>query len=165
MIREVTPADAAERREMWARSFVAGHTNEAEGVTRDELELTAAELTSPGAIVERQSRPAEPHRKMWCSVIDGRIAGTIGLEFNTNEVRTMYVDPEYFGQGVGQTLMEHGLRELDPSRDALVKVVETNTRARRFYEKFGFEMDGPAEPFKLSSGKEMPTVQLRRLAG
>ena len=55
------------------------------------------------------------------------------------------VDPVCWGSGVAQKLNAYALRELGrlfPETDAALWVLEGNHRARRFYEKEGWESDG-----------------------
>jgi len=55
------------------------------------------------------------------------------------EIISIYVLPEYCGKGCGKQLLRaavNGLRQLG-YRDIFLWVLEKNTNARRFYEKFG----------------------------
>jgi ribosomal protein S18 acetylase RimI-like enzyme len=71
------------------------------------------------------------------------------------ELYAICVRPDYWGTGVGRTLMETGearLRELGHS-SAILWVWEDNPRARRFYEAAGWTTDGhkrDAEFFGMS---------------
>lgn len=63
------------------------------------------------------------------------------------EVQSIYVAPELWGQGVGQALLEASSRALaDNGLDtATLWVLDTNARARRFYEESGWMTDGAAK--------------------
>ncbi len=52
-----------------------------------------------------------------------------------SELQRLYVLPEYHGQGVAAALMDNVLAFLHPAP-------EHNTRARRFYTRYGFEVCG-----------------------
>ncbi len=56
------------------------------------------------------------------------------------EVHTLYVLPEYWGKGYGGALFEHSVDWLlrQGYEDIFLWVLNTNMRARRFYEKHGF---------------------------
>jgi ribosomal protein S18 acetylase RimI-like enzyme len=62
----------------------------------------------------------------------------------TGEVIAIYVAPEVYGQGVGRSLMEGAVEEL--RRRAFVRatlwVFTSNDRARSFYERVGWRLDG-----------------------
>ncbi|MFC8673423.1 GNAT family N-acetyltransferase [Streptomyces griseorubiginosus] len=79
------------------------------------------------------------------------------------ELYAVYVDPRRYGSGIGQAL----LREALWNRTALghdrmyLWVLKDNTRARRFYERAGFEADGTEEPFE-ADGVPVPEVRYVR---
>ena len=62
----------------------------------------------------------------------------------TGEIYSIYVLEEFWNLGIGRTLMENSLTALERDGFGSVKVwvLETNQRARSFYEKFGFKTDG-----------------------
>jgi GNAT superfamily N-acetyltransferase len=84
----------------------------------------------------------------------------------TGEVQAVYLLPEYWGQGVGQLLMDAGLRRLAESgyREYVLWVLATNDRARRFYETGGWRPDG-ATKTDDSRGLPLTEVRYRRAAG
>ena len=62
----------------------------------------------------------------------------------TAEVYAVYLEPERVGSGVGRELFEtavRNLRDVGFSR-ALLWVLDSNERARRFYEAAGWTADG-----------------------
>ena len=68
---------------------------------------------------------------------DGAVVGFVALL--GNEVGGIFVDPTHQGRGIGRSLMDHARR----SRPFLeLDVFEDNERARRFYERYGFEPVG-----------------------
>jgi GNAT superfamily N-acetyltransferase len=74
---------------------------------------------------------------------------TIGPSRDTDpvgfgEVRSLYVDPAHWGTGVGRTLLDAGCTWLRQAGhdSALLWVLFTNVRARRFYEAAGWQADG-----------------------
>ena len=54
------------------------------------------------------------------------------------QLYALYVLSSCYGHGVGQVLLDQALRE----RPAQLWVAKDNARARRFYEKNGFTLDG-----------------------
>lgn len=57
------------------------------------------------------------------------------------EVQTLYVLPEYWGRGFGTALLDNSVRWLNSRGFDRVYLwaLDTNARARRLYEKCGFE--------------------------
>jgi len=62
----------------------------------------------------------------------------------TGQIVGMYLLQECWRQGMGRALMEHSLEHLRGQgfSAAVVWVLESNDRARGFYEKMGFATDG-----------------------
>ena len=66
------------------------------------------------------------------------------LPVGTGEVYAIYLAPEVWGIGAGARLMRAALDELRERAysAAIVWVLRDNARARRFYERLGFVVDG-----------------------
>ena len=79
---------------------------------------------------------------------------------SVGEVKAVYVLPEYWGNGAGQILMEAGLRRLQEAgySDVVLWVLESNRRARRFYEAGGWRNDGTS---KIDESRGFPLVVVR----
>jgi ribosomal protein S18 acetylase RimI-like enzyme len=78
-------------------------------------------------------------------------------------VFAIYVDEHAQGTGVGQVLMIHALHDLatDGRTEATLWVLETNTLARRFYERGGWRTDGTTQDEHLG-GASLHEVRYRR---
>jgi GNAT superfamily N-acetyltransferase len=63
---------------------------------------------------------------------------------HVGEVMTFYAHPDAWGTGAGRALMAHALDELRAQgfTEAMLWVLDTNPRARRFYEIAGWNLDG-----------------------
>lgn len=79
---------------------------------------------------------------------------------SVGEIQAVYVLPEYWGHGAGRLMLESGLRRLERAgyRDVVLWVLETNRRARRFYEAGGWRADGSA---KTDESRGFPLVEVR----
>lgn len=60
------------------------------------------------------------------------------------EVQTLYLDPDTWGRGGGELLLSAALEQLAQAGFTSVTLwtLETNERARRFYERRGWRLDG-----------------------
>lgn len=89
--------------------------------------------------------------------------GRVVRERDYDEVVTLYVLPDYQGIGAGSALLE-GLLDWSNGREIRLEVVPFNTKAIRFYEKFGFKLGDPIPPGKptFPSGKHLPCVEMIR---
>lgn len=77
------------------------------------------------------------------------------------ELKELYVDPDYWGQGYGSALLEAGIDQLPADRDALtLEVLVGNDIGINFYESRGFEPAGRSW-FEVA-GRSFPTRVYRR---
>ncbi|CAM5299245.1 Ribosomal protein S18 acetylase RimI-like enzyme OS=Streptomyces violarus OX=67380 GN=FHS41_001284 PE=4 SV=1 [Streptomyces violarus] len=75
----------------------------------------------------------------------------------------IYVHPEHLGRGTGQALLAEAVARCAAAGHGrlLLWVLKENGRARRFYERAGFEADGAEEPFEVD-GVTVPEVRYAR---
>lgn len=85
---------------------------------------------------------------------------------NYNEIVTLYVLPEWQGQGIGTMLIKELLTWLDDGKDISLGVVPYNAQAIRFYKKFGFKLGNiiPHSSPVFPSGKDLPEVEMLHIA-
>ncbi|HOB35162.1 MAG TPA: GNAT family N-acetyltransferase [Bacillota bacterium] len=79
---------------------------------------------------------------------------------SVGEIHAIYVLAEYWGRGYGKKLMDFAvnrLRELS-CRTVTLWVMAENTRARRFYEIYGYVWDGATREINLG-GKPFVLVR------
>lgn len=82
---------------------------------------------------------------------------------DTGEVSALYVDPDFVGRSVGRLLLAHAVRDLAEQGygRATLWVLESNTRARRFYEIAGWRPDGAAKT-EVRPGGQLHEVRYER---
>lgn len=73
--------------------------------------------------------------QVFCSVYENTVVGFIGIA--DKKVEMLFLDPNYFGYGIGKKLLTFAVDELNADK---VDVNEQNTKALKFYQKFGFEI-------------------------
>lgn len=82
-------------------------------------------------------------RKYVIAEVEGQLVGYCGVMVlgTTADIQTIGVLPEYEGQGIGTAMLTSMLEEARRrgAREILLEVREDNPRARRLYERFGFE--------------------------
>jgi len=86
------------------------------------------------------------------AVVDGEVVGTISIR--PPRLESLFVVPEQWGSGTGSVLHDEALRQIRSSGwlAAELDVMVDNARARRFYEKHGWQADdrtgvSPFPPF------------------
>ncbi|MFC7071639.1 GNAT family N-acetyltransferase [Halovenus rubra] len=91
------------------------------------------------------------------AVVDGAVRGFVDIRWGDAEtkafvneseadLKAIYVEPEYWGEGIGTKLLERGLALLPDLTEAVrLDVFAKNERARQFYESHGFEQTDRSE--------------------
>jgi ribosomal protein S18 acetylase RimI-like enzyme len=79
-----------------------------------------------------------PTRRVTVACISKAVVGVLATSEaeGTAWIDQLYVLPGYVGQGIGASLLRHGLASL--SRPIRLYTFQANAGARRFYEKHGF---------------------------
>lgn len=109
---------------------------------------------------------------VWVLEVDGRIVGFIivgatrdepGDRATTGEVGAIYVHPGHWGRGLGRALMSAGRRSLTQAGfvQATLWVLDSNSRARAFYEADDWAPDG-AVKIDDTRGFTLREVRYRR---
>ena len=80
------------------------------------------------------------------------------IELVPGELRALYVMPEHWGTGAAAALHRRVLGLLG---DATLTVIRDNARARRFYERNGWLLEGDDEPHDFD-GTTVAFVRYRR---
>jgi len=77
----------------------------------------------------------------------------------TGEVSLIYLEPQAVGKGIGRALFARAVTDLQQRgyAQAILWVLETNARARQFYEAAGWTADG------ASKTEEWPGLVLREV--
>lgn len=138
--------DAAPLAELGAASFTAtfGHLYEPADLAlfldNHRVERWLAELSDPGFAV----RVAEEAGAMVGYAKLGPPQLPFAPRGRAAELRQLYVLAPWHGRGVAQTLMEWVIAEArrDGAGHLYLSVFINNARARRFYERYGFEEEG-----------------------
>ncbi len=165
LIRSATIADVDAIADVHVRSWQATYRGQMPDDYLDTLSVTDRAAMWRG-VIER----ADPRRGVFVAETTGEIVGftAVGpchdedVSSSCGEVYTIYSLPSAWGQGIGRQLFERAVQELkarhfDPQ---VLWVVETNARARRFYEIAGWQPDGVTRT-EAMPGFEVPAVRYR----
>ena len=77
------------------------------------------------------------------------------------DVISMWTSPEQRGQGIGWALLDAAIAFAGEA-DVHLSVMETNSGARRFYERYGFVATGSTEPLRSNPSLMIHELVLRR---
>ena len=111
-----------------------------------------------------------PEFRVWVAEDDGAVVGfavtgpsqDADADRKTGELYAIYLDPSRVGTGLGRRLFEHALEDLRERRFtvATLWVLESNDRARRFYDAAGWRTDGLTTSERVDC-EMRPTVRYR----
>jgi ribosomal protein S18 acetylase RimI-like enzyme len=108
-------------------------------------------VTRPGSVFHVDRRRARPIG--FATFGPYRLNGDPDGEVDPSagEVLAIYVDPDHHGRGAGRALMDAAVAALRDTGVGEVRlwVLEANTPARRFYERYGFVADGERHLFRV----------------
>lgn len=81
-------------------------------------------------------------KRVYAALESGHVRGVLCLDEETGEIMQLYIAPAFQSKGIGGVLLSFALYRLRPLGRAFLTVLETNARARGFYEKHGFLATG-----------------------
>lgn len=109
----------------------------------------------------------ENESAVWIARRQGNVIGFVATGPDAAEetaavTHAIYLEPAVVGTGVGRALFGHAIEDLRARgfASALLWVLESNARARRFYEKAGWLLDGTSRPEPMG-GCELQSVRYR----
>ena len=146
LIRRAVSADAEAIAEVHIATWMVAYR----GQLPDAFLASLAEGRTRRVAAWRAALESEEQR-VFVAERDGRVVGFahVGRSRDPDptgpgEVYAIYVHPDAWDTGTGRDLMRAGLRELRQLgyREAMLWVLATNERARRFYESCGWRPDG-----------------------
>lgn len=164
-IRISMPEDAVEVLRLKDATWLDAYPNAEQGISEVDI-LTHLEKDSESARISRWQGYLQPTDAMknWIAVLDGKIVGFVAAAQgeSRNEIKALYVLPDYQRQGIGSGLLQTALEWLGASKDIFLGVVEYNQPAVAAYTKAGFRVAGRSQddPFVLPSGKAMPVIEM-----
>lgn len=165
-VRDARPEDAAAIADVHIRTWQAAYRGQVADELLDGLEAQRAARAERwrGWISEPR---ATPHRVLVAEAGEAVVGfASLGaardLPPTTGEVYAIYVAPEAWGTGAGRELFARAAELLRSFgfTEAVLWVLRSNARARRFYEIAGWRTDG-AERQEVMSGTTLEEVRYR----
>ncbi|HEX9124005.1 MAG TPA: GNAT family N-acetyltransferase [Actinomycetota bacterium] len=164
-IREAVPDDARAIAEVHVRSWQHAYRGQLSDDYLDGLRVEDR-LEQHRHALERPP----PEYRMWVAEEQGRTLGfactgrseDADADDRTAEFYAIYLHPEHVGTGLGRSLFEYALADLRERgfRVATLWVLQTNERARRFYETAGWFTDGRTTAERVDC-EMRPTIRYR----
>jgi ribosomal protein S18 acetylase RimI-like enzyme len=164
-IRPATTKDAQRLAEIHVNAWQAAYRGQLDDEYLDGLKVDDR--------LEQHRRSLQEQRadwRTWLAEDGGRVVGfavtgpseDADAERTTAEVYAIYLEPDRVGTGLGRDLFSHAVTDLrERGFDAVTLwVLETNERARRFYEAAGWKPDGTITSERVDC-EMRPTVRYR----
>ncbi len=164
-IQKATPEDALEIGDVFYRTWLATYPNKEVGLTTDDVE----DLWKNRGNADGSRFKSFPDNELFLTVkVEGHVVGVCSAvkhdpvgepsgDFtkspagsDINELKAIYVLPEYQGRGVGKMFWSEILKYFDPNKNIKVEVATYNAKAIEFYKKLGFEDTGKRVPMKIN---------------
>ena len=144
--RDAVPADGPALRELFAESFVEtfGHLYRPSDLK---------EFLDGNSLAKWDGNLTDPDVAIHVAEMDGTLAGFVELApkklpYETDapalELRRLYLRSSAHGRGIADRLMQWALGEAARrgAQELILSVYVDNQRARRFYQRYGFEAVG-----------------------
>lgn len=148
-IRPQRPDDAEALVDVHLRSWRWAYTGL---IADDYIDLLWSQRAERVERTRRTIAEAKPDERHWLAERQGEVVGLAfahtsadpDAEPGTADVGAIYLAPEAVGQGLGRALFGYAVEDLRARgfARATLWVLESNARARRFYEAAGWRPDG-----------------------
>mgnify|MGYP001565048009 CR=1 FL=1 len=148
------------------KTWLDTYPNKEFGITREDIEEHfRAGLTNEGLAERWEKIKNDVGSKTLIAKNGDLVVGVITIVFHAdkNQLKLIYVLPEYQGQGIGKQLWEEIKKYFDISKKCIVQMVTYNTKAINFYKKLGFKDTGKRwndEKRKMKSGAMLPEMEM-----
>ncbi len=166
-----SPDDVRGMQEVFYRTWLATYPNKEHGITEDDIEDRYKDRLSEEKLAQRREQIAHPPEGQTTLVArtDDLVVGVCRVmkHSDRNQLYTIYVLPEYHGQGIGSAMWTEAQKYLDSTKPTIVQVATYNTNAIKFYERLGFVDTGKRfsdQKFIMKSGAVIPEMEMIRQA-
>lgn len=151
------PADIPVITKIQKGAWLSTYPNLGIGVTRNDV----LKKDFTGLEAARYQNMAKDNWRYFLARKDGRVIGYAAAQKRAGRgiIKLIHVLPEFWGLGVGSSLLKRVLAWLADSQKITLQVAKKNRRAIAFYQKFGFFPVGPGRPIRIA-GKEISTVKM-----
>lgn len=158
--------DAKDMQEVFYQTWLATYPNKEAGITVEDIEDQFKGRNSEEKIIKRRDWISNPSNGTGILVAKegSRVVGlcVIIKHKDENQLKTIYILPEYQRRGIGNLLWQEAQKFLDSKRDTIVWVATYNANAIAFYKKLGFQDFGKRRENEreMKSGSHIPEMEM-----
>lgn len=167
-----TVEDAAGSIEVQYKAWLSTYPNEKAGVTVDDIKDRYKNAFDGERLEKRKKVILNPeaNEKFIIAKDGNRVVGMCygDVQGDKNQLRAIYILPEYQDQGIGTMLWNEMKTFFDANKDTYVEVVDYNEKAINFYKKLGFvdtDRRFSEERFRMKSGAIFTEMEMVLKAG
>jgi len=168
VVSSAIPADAEGIAHVIATTWLSTYPNKEHGITLEDIKERMKTRQSSEEIEKTRQRIIEgkPNQKTFVTRSGKNVIGFCSVikEPEFNQLKAIYILPEYQGQGAGQKLWTQVLDFFNDNKNKIIVQVATyNQQAINFYKKLGFKETGKNfsdERFRMKSGSIIPETEL-----
>jgi ribosomal protein S18 acetylase RimI-like enzyme len=164
-ILDATPEEAQGIVDVQRDTWFATYPNEEYGITLDDIKSRNWDDPERPKRWQRTIETMSDKAHTWVAKVEGKVIGFCSASKgeDKNQIRAIYLLPEYQGKGAGKKLISTAFEWLGSDKDVSLEVVKYNKQAIDFYKRMGFGEgeDLPPQPAgQLPSGKVMPEIEM-----
>lgn len=163
-----TPEDAFDIRNVMYKTWLATYVRDEYGVTVEDVEESYKDLFTEESVsrFKEALKNIPENQNRLVARVGGKVVGisTLIKKEEHNQLQTMYILPEFQGQGIGTAFWENHKKFLDPRKETIVHTAVYNTLANNFYKKLGFVDTGKRfteEKGRMKSGAVILEMEMR----
>lgn len=164
--------DAKGIQEVVFRGWLTTYPNADHGITVGDIEERFKDRDSEERLVKTRAQIANPtsgETTLVARIGDTVVGVCVAMRYpDRNQVRAIYVLPNFQRRGIGQALWKAAQEFFDPAHETAVEVAIYNKSAIEFYEGLGFVDSGRRmrnPNFAMKSGAIIPEMEMRRQVG
>lgn len=167
IVERAEPNDAEEIQNVFYKTWLATYPNNVPGVSAADVHEFYKDKLSTKGIEKYQKRIKEEleleNQRFFVARVDKKIVGVcLALRHREkNQLKAIYVLPEFQGMGIGYKLWNEVLKFIDEAVDTTVEVVVHNKNAIEFYKRLGFEDTGRRWTDEKFKGALFPEMELK----
>ncbi len=167
IISDAVSEDVLQTTRLLHETWLATYPNKEHGVTAEDVDESYKDSYTEENQKKRKERIKNlpKNERQITAKIGDKIVGVCAgiVNEDKNELKMLYVLPEYQGKGVGTALWLEIRKFFDPKKGTIVKLIEYNAKTKKFYEGLGFRDTGKRivdERWRMKSGAIMPEIEM-----
>jgi len=166
-ILRAKPEDVRGIAEVAYKTWLATYPNKKYRITVADIKYMYRNRNKKEDLSKRREDILHPKKgvKRFVAKDGSKIVGICGIIVDTdkNQLKSIYVLPEYQGRGIGYALWKNAQKYFNKKNKTIVQLAIYNTQATEFYKKLGFVKTGKHfvdEKTRMKSESIIPEIEM-----